>query len=300
VIYQHPLAYLLGVEGLSLLRAWAGEGDYDESFVQRRIGTIRRLLADPELAAVPGVSVGRDATARAYEQWAPTYDEPGNGLFDIDEPIIDEVLDGLPVGAALDAACGTGRLTARLAARGFSVTGVDASAAMLESARERIPAGEFSVGRVDALPVADRAVDLVTTALALSHVPDLRPAYAEFARVLRPGGDLVVSDVHPDLVLLGSGVKAIGSDGTAWLAANHGHGVGDHLRAALAAGFTVLRCEERPEPGPLTDPPGQPTRAIGEWTDWPWTLVGWDPEASRIAWNNPHIMVWHFRLSSGS
>ena len=121
VIYQHPLAYLLGVEGLALLRAWAGEGDHDEPFVRRRIEAIRRLLDDSELAAVPGVSVGRDATAPAYAQWAPTYDDPDNGLFAIDEPIIDEILDVLPVGAALDAACGTGRLTARLAARGFRV-----------------------------------------------------------------------------------------------------------------------------------------------------------------------------------
>lgn len=125
MIYHHPLAYLLGVEGLALLRAWAGEGDHDKPFVRRRIEAIRQLLADPELAAVPGVSVERDATASAYAQWAPSYDDPSNGLFAMDEPIIDEILDGLPVGNALDAACGTGRLMARLAARGFQMTGVD-------------------------------------------------------------------------------------------------------------------------------------------------------------------------------
>ena len=32
----------------------------------------------------------------------------------------------------------------------------------------------------------------------------------------------------------------------------------------------------------------------------PWTLLGWDPEASRSAWNNPAIIVWHFRLDGGS
>ena len=139
MIYHHPLAYLLGVEGLALLRAWAGEGDHDESFVRRRIEAIRGLLADPELNAVAGVAVGRDATAQAYAQWAPAYDDPDNGLFAMDEPIIDEILNGLPVGAALDAACGTGRLAARLAARGFRVQGVDGSAEMLELAKDRVP-----------------------------------------------------------------------------------------------------------------------------------------------------------------
>lgn len=300
MIYHHPLAYLLGVEGLALLRAWAGEGEHDESFVRRRIETIRQLLADPDLAAVPGVSVHRDTTGPAYEQWAPTYDNPGNGLFALDEPIVDEIVDGLPRGTALDAACGTGRLAARLAARGFGVIGVDASAAMLELARKRVPTGRFSLGHLDALPLPAGAVDLVTNALALTHVADLRPAYSEFARVLRPGGDLVVSDVHPDLVLLGSTVKATGPDGRAGLATTHRHSVGDHLRAGLAAGFTVVRYEEHPTPRPFTDPLSEPTRDVGEWPDWPWTLLGWDPEAARNAWNNPAITVWHFRLHSDS
>lgn len=218
VIYHHPLAYLLGVEGLALLRAWAGEGDHGEPFVRRRIETIRKLLDDPELAATPGVSVGQDATAPAYAQWAATYDDPDNGLFAMDEPIIDEILDGLPVGDALDAACGTGRLTARLAGRGFRMTGVDGSAQMLALAKARVPAGTFAVGDLADLPLPDAAVDLVTTALALTHVTELGPVYAEFARVLRPGGDLIVSDVHPDLVLLGSTVKATDPAGGAWLA----------------------------------------------------------------------------------
>ncbi len=152
------------------------------------------------------------------------------------------------------------------------------------------------MGDLASLPVPDDAVDLVTNALALTHVPDLMPAYAEFARVLRPGGDLIISDVHPELVLLGSTVKATGPDGAAQLATTHRHGLGDHLRAALAARFTVIRCEEYPRPAPPTEPLPEPTRDIGEWSIWPWTLLGWDPEASRSAWNNPAITVWHFRL----
>jgi SAM-dependent methyltransferase len=301
VIYHHPLAYLLGVEGLALLRAWAGEGEHDEPFVRRRIEAIHGLLDDSELAAVAGVSVGRDATSPAYATWAATYDDPDNGLFAMDEPIIDDILEQLPVGDALDAACGTGRLAARLASRGFRVTGIDSSVEMLEVARTRLPGASFSEGDLASLPLPDDAVDLVTTGLALTHAPDLRLVYAEFARVLRPGGSLIVSDVHPDLVLLGSTVKAIAADGGAWLATTHRHSVGDHLRAALAARFTVLRCEEHPRPAPTTtDPLPPPTREIGEWSIWPWTLLGWDPEAARSAWNNPAVTVWHFELRDGS
>ena len=304
MIYHHPLAYLLGVEGLALLRAWAGEQDYDEAFVQRRISEIRRLLADGRLAAVSGVSVERDATGAAYAEWAPTYDQPGNGCFDLDEPVIDEILESLPppkAGAqtartAVDAACGTGRLARRLLARGYGVIGVDSSPAMLEQARDHVSGSDFRTGDLDALPVPDDTADLVVTGLALTHVADLNPVYAEFARVLRPGGDLIVSDVDRDLVLLGSVVKVAGPNGRPGTASTHRHRTADHLQAALEAGFAVLRCEEEPRAATPETPLPEPTREIGGWADWPWTLLGWDPEAAGAAWRNPAVTIWHFRL----
>jgi SAM-dependent methyltransferase len=90
---------------------------------------------------------GRDATPRpittreGYDRWAPFYDEPGNQLLDIEQPIVREILDSLPVGVALDAACGTGRHTTYLASLGHRVIGVDTSPEMLARAREKVPEG---------------------------------------------------------------------------------------------------------------------------------------------------------------
>ncbi|WP_345498318.1 hypothetical protein [Nocardia callitridis] len=56
MIYEHPLAYLLGVEATALLRAFTGEHDRD--FVQARIAEIRRLLADEEFGAGRGRGAG--------------------------------------------------------------------------------------------------------------------------------------------------------------------------------------------------------------------------------------------------
>lgn len=102
------------------------------------------------------------------------------------------------------------------------------------------------VGTLQALPVTTGTADLVVTALALTHVPDLGPVFAEFARVLRPGGHLVVSDVHPGLVLLGSVVKGVSPTGQAQLASTHRHSTADFLRAALGSGFEVRCYEEEP------------------------------------------------------
>jgi SAM-dependent methyltransferase len=138
--------------------------------VTARLAEIRRLLNDKALTTHPGVLVQRDATGTACRQWSASYDEPGNGLFDIDEPIIAEILDTLPIGAAVDAACGTGRLTARLVKRGHRVIGLDNSPDMLRQARRRLPNTDLVAGELHRLPLFDDVVDLVVTGLALTHV----------------------------------------------------------------------------------------------------------------------------------
>src|SRR4051812_33527579 len=154
VIHQHPLAYLLGLEGLALLRAWGG--DFDEAFVRARLDEVRRLLDDPTLAAHPGVDVRRGDVASAYRDWAPTYDDPSNGLFALDAPLVAKILAGIaPSGPALDAACGTGRLTELLVARGHDVVGVDQSPEMLAVAERRFPQATFRVGDLHQLPLPD-------------------------------------------------------------------------------------------------------------------------------------------------
>ena len=223
------------------------------------------------------------------------YDSEDNGLFDLDEPLVTALVAELPKGRAIDAACGTGRLAVQLAGLGFQTTGVDSSPAMLERARERAADVTFAGGELTALPFPAVEADLVVTGLALTHIADLAPVYAEFARVLKPGGDLVVSDVHEGLVFLGSVVKASGPDGRPQLAATNRHSTADHLVAALAAGFTVLGYQETPRPTTPTEPLPEPTREIGDWRLWPWTLLGFDPAATRAAWNTPAIAVWHFR-----
>lgn len=303
MIYQHPLAYLIGLEGLALLRAWAG--DFDRQFVLDRLDEVRRLLDDPVLSSHAGVDVVRADANVGYRTWAATYDDQPNGLFAIDEALIDEILDALPAGDALDAACGTGRLTRHLLDRGHRVIGVDASPEMLEVARRRLAGAELRRGDLRELPVGDEAVDLVVCGLALSHVEDLRPVLADFARVLRPGGHLVVSDAHHELVFRGSVVKAVGPDGAPGLVATYRHSPGDFLRAALSVGLEVRRCEEprRVSSAEDTSADGaEPTAAVPssavDWDVWPWSLLGVVPRATRAAWDTPAIIVWHFQRST--
>jgi Methyltransferase domain len=201
VAYSHPLGFLLGLEGVALLRACAGD-DFDREFAEARIAETRALL-DAAPALDDGVEFSDISTADGYRIWSATYDEPGNPLIEVEEPVVRQILDRLPPGRALDAACGTGRHAEYLAGLGHRVTGVDSSPEMLARARGRVPAAGFLLGDLHRLPVPDGAMDLVVCALALVHVRALGPVMAEFARVLRPGGHLVVSDIHVLSLYLG-------------------------------------------------------------------------------------------------
>lgn len=97
-----------------------------------------------------------------------------------------------------DLGCGTGFLAAWLAARGAHVLAVDHSERMLAEARQKAPAGvEFRQGELDALPIGDGEVDAAFANLVWHHVPDLDAAAREVARIVRPGGVVVVSDLLP-------------------------------------------------------------------------------------------------------
>ncbi|WP_216205026.1 class I SAM-dependent methyltransferase [Amycolatopsis aidingensis] len=99
----------------------------------------------------------------------------------------------------LDAGCGSGPLFAALRDRGAIVTGVDASAGMLEQARRRLGAeADLRVADLAGpLPFPDDSFDDVIASLVLHYLRDWGPALAELRRVLRAGGRLIASVGHP-------------------------------------------------------------------------------------------------------
>jgi demethylmenaquinone methyltransferase/2-methoxy-6-polyprenyl-1,4-benzoquinol methylase len=100
-----------------------------------------------------------------------------------------------PGSRALDVATGTGDLAAELARRGASVVGLDFSESMLELARRKAPGVEFVQGNALDLPFADGEFDAVTVGFGARNFSDLERGLAELARVLRPGGRLVILEI---------------------------------------------------------------------------------------------------------
>ena len=155
------------------------------------------------------------------------------------------MLDDVPAGRALDAACGTGRHALELARRGHQVDGFDVTPEMLAIARTSIPEGRFVEGDLLAAPFADASFDVVVCGLALAHVARLAAAVAELSRVLMPGGRAILSVLHPFLAALGWHAPFQDAQGRRGFVREHEHTHADYLAALRAAG---LRLDELAEP----------------------------------------------------
>jgi 2-polyprenyl-3-methyl-5-hydroxy-6-metoxy-1,4-benzoquinol methylase len=101
----------------------------------------------------------------------------------------------------LDAGCGEGYLSRKMAQEGASVTGLDSSAELIKAARNHKLASElaisFDIGNVDELPYKDDTFDLILCNHLLNDLEDPTPAIVEFARVLHDNGRVVIMMLHP-------------------------------------------------------------------------------------------------------
>jgi SAM-dependent methyltransferase len=113
--------------------------------------------------------------------------------------IVSEVASGARV---LDLCCGQANVSEALLAAGFSVVGADFSPKMLAHARNRLPDGEFVEADAQDLPFDDEDFDTVVCNFGMMHIPDQPRALQQIHRVLRPGGQFIMTswcgpDVSP-------------------------------------------------------------------------------------------------------
>jgi ubiquinone biosynthesis O-methyltransferase len=101
--------------------------------------------------------------------------------------------------SVLDVGCGDGDLAVELSKRGANVVGIDASDAMIEAAKHRAERDQvdvdFRVATAQHLPFPAEQFDIVVAVTILCFVDDAVPVFKEMARVLRPGGQLVIGEL---------------------------------------------------------------------------------------------------------
>lgn len=94
----------------------------------------------------------------------------------------------------LDAGCAKGRFSKALARMGAVVTGIDPSESFITIARKNVPEAKFDIASVTEIPFEDECFDGVFCLEVLEHVPDTEKAICEMARVLKPGGKIIIID----------------------------------------------------------------------------------------------------------
>lgn len=146
---------------------------------------VENLLARPEM----------------HQQWARDYRTDENEKFyEYAFDYIIEVLQPFPGATFLDAGCGSCAHSVRLARRGFKVKAVDFSESALQMAQQSVAASgvqdQITLGRESLLELSfeDNSFDYVVCWGVLMHIPEVHRAVAELARVVRPGGFLVISE----------------------------------------------------------------------------------------------------------
>lgn len=207
------------------------------------------LIAEPPAGA---------HTAPLFDRWAEVYDKQPNPLLQIEERTLPALLPPLRDADVLDVGCGTGRWLARLEAEApRSLTGCDPSPAMLERARAKLaPTTALHRSGSTRLPASDASRDLILASFVMSYVDDL-PAFArECARVLRPGGALLLTDMHPGTAAERDWTRSFAANGETVRLPAHSRTIGEIAAAFARHGLAVSALEEAPF--------GEPERRIFE------------------------------------
>jgi phosphatidylethanolamine/phosphatidyl-N-methylethanolamine N-methyltransferase len=143
-----------------------------------------------------GAELDKQTIAKAYARWAPVYDVVFGAVFERGRRAAIDAADRIG-GRILDVGVGTG-ISLPDYARTSRLTGVDLSEPMLRKAQERVE--ETGLSNVECLAVmdaehlafADRYFDVVVAQYVITTVPDPEATLDEFARVLKPGGEIIL------------------------------------------------------------------------------------------------------------
>lgn len=113
----------------------------------------------------------------------------------LDIPMMERVRIG-KFERALDVGCGEGRFCRMLRAEGITTVGVEPTTSLREAAQERDKQGRYIDARAESLPFTADSFDLVVCYLSLIDIEGLEEAIREMARVLRPGGSLLIANLN--------------------------------------------------------------------------------------------------------
>ena len=145
----------------------------------------------------------------AYDLWADKYDhQQGNLMMDLDEEVFNSMLSETVVTdkVVADIGCGTGRHWPKIREKQPArLIGYDVSKKMLNRLRDKYFTAEVYLSTGYMMPqVKDQSVDLLISTLTIAHIERFEKAFTEWKRVLKKGGEMILTDYHPEALARGA------------------------------------------------------------------------------------------------
>ena len=178
---------------------------------------------------------------QAYNTWSQFYDSYPNPTVAIDDLHFPELYLHLEQKNVLEIGCGTGRHTVRLVAQQNQVTALDISPGMLAVAREKIKDNVTFIEGDFLKTEFNQKFDAIVMSLVLEHIADLEVFFAKAGRILKPGGELIFSDIHPYRSSQGVLAHFKTNDGAEVHLKSHSHSEEQIKKAAK--NFIIVECE---------------------------------------------------------
>jgi malonyl-CoA O-methyltransferase len=142
--------------------------------------------------------VTRLAPLPAYRLWSETWESDPSAIVALESRWAAPWLADLRGKTVLDISCGAGRWIAHAQAQGATVFGTDLCREMLQQASKKPGvAGRLTLADTSHLPLPTATADVAICALSLGHIIPIDQAITELARIVKPGGHLIVTDFHP-------------------------------------------------------------------------------------------------------
>jgi len=208
---------------------------------------VQEVLSSKRSVPLGNAEMGSEV-ASAYDQWSEAYETVENATRDLAAQVLRRRFPDLQGRDVLEIGCGTGVNTRYLAEQALSVQALDFSSGMLAQARANVPANNVRFAQQDIrLPwnLPDGAVDLIVCTLVLEHIEDLIPIFAQARRVLRPGGEFFLCELHPFRQMQGRQAQFLDAEtGELVLVSAYLHDISDYLNTAIEHGFSLLHLGE--------------------------------------------------------
>lgn len=186
--------------------------------------------------------------AKAYDIWANSYDEqPDNLMLALDEILFSSMLSAIQLTnkTIADVGCGTGRHWKKLfEGEPKKLVGFDISPGMIEVLKKKYPEAETYLLQNNLLTqLENESCEVLISTLTIAHIENLQEALNEWCRVLKPGGDILITDFHPAALARG-GKRTFKYEGKSIVLKNYIHSVHELRNAATTLNLTEVNFEE--------------------------------------------------------